>query len=692
MKPFFLLLLLSFSFSFAVKATETETHYFNEDFNDNNNGWSIENTDIRYSSINNGIYHVERKSKSGRNFYWVTSKFRQCIAYETEIKIKFISGAENSGYGFIWASTDANNTNIFDITTTGYFMIDYYKRDKYLEAVKWTKTDYLNKIGEYNILKIKKENNIFTYYINGNIVYTTKNIFTVGDKFGFSLSKNMKVEVDYIKQKYTIKSLNLIDNPIQGYVVENLDKKINSTKDDNMPIISPDGKSLYIERDMAERDNDIYVSHLDSNNAWKQNYNVGKPLNNSGYNFVVNISPDNNTIYLGNTYKPDGSIAGSGLSVSNRTKNGWGIPNKIEIKDYKNNNGYINYFMASNNQVLLLAIEDDDSNGDLDLCVSFKQDSFYTKPINMGTVLNTDDSDFGPFLAADNKTLFFASYGHTGYGSSDIFMSKRLDDTWLNWSEPKNLGPEYNSSRWDAYLTLPAKGDYAYMVTSNNSIGGIDIARIKVHPNIKPEPSVLIYGTVYNDKTKETMSEEITYSELSSDKLLGTALSSSIDGQYKIILTAGKNYSFQAKKQNFYPISKSMFLDSLNEYKEIQQDLYLVPIEKNAIIRLNNLFFDYNKSSIQSISHSELNRLINFLKSNENIIIEIAGHTDDKGSKSYNQKLSESRAKSVSDYLLSNGIDNTRYSIKGYGELKPIEKNDTEENRAINRRVEIIIK
>jgi len=697
MKPFFLLFLL-FSLSVPnislVHSTELETQTFFEEFNDNSNGWSTENTSKQLTVIRNGVYRLERKTERGRNFFWITSKFRQCISYEIEMKIKFVDGVENYGFGLIWATSDSDNANIFNISANGYFMIDYYEDEKYFSATEWAQSDYLNKKGQYNILKVKKENNLLTFYINGNKVYSTRNIFSIGNKLGISMQRKMTLEIDYIKHTYSTKPINLIDNPIQGYVIENLDTNINSKADDNMPIISPDGKNLYIERDLSEKDNDIYVSHLDSLGNWKKNYNIGKPLNNSGYNFVVNISPDNNTIYLGNSYKPDGSVAGAGLSVSNRTKNGWQIPQKLEIKELRNDNPYVNYFMASNNQVLLIALEDENSlGGDLDLYVSFKnEDSTYTKPLNMGSVLNTDDSDFGPFLAADNKTLFFASYGHTGYGSSDIFMSKRLDDTWLNWSEPKNLGPEYNSARWDAYLTLPAKGDYAYMVTSNNSIGGIDIARIKAHPEIQPEPSVLIYGTVYNAKTKETMSEAISYSDLSSDKLLGTALSSSIDGQYKIILTAGKNYSFQAKKQNFYPISKSMFLDSLNEYKEIQQDLYLVPIEKDAIIRLNNLFFDYNQSSLQEISYSELNRLVSFLLTNNDINIEIAGHTDDRGSKSYNKKLSSNRASSVSEYLLSNGIDNSRFTIKGYGEDKPVVKNDTEENRAINRRVEIIIK
>ncbi|MCB0409471.1 MAG: OmpA family protein [Flavobacteriales bacterium] len=113
-----------------------------------------------------------------------------------------------------------------------------------------------------------------------------------------------------------------------------------------------------------------------------------------------------------------------------------------------------------------------------------------------------------------------------------------------------------------------------------------------------------------------------------------------------------------------------------------------MPIEKGEIIRLNNIFFEFNKADLKSESFNELDRLYSILIDNKTLKIEISGHTDDKGSDEYNKSLSNSRANSVMNYLTSKGIDKTRLTAVGYGESQPVVANDTDENRAINRRVE----
>jgi outer membrane protein OmpA-like peptidoglycan-associated protein len=301
----------------------------------------------------------------------------------------------------------------------------------------------------------------------------------------------------------------------------------------------------------------------------------------------------------------------------------------------------------------------------------------------MGNVINSAGSEGTPFLAADGKTLFFSSSGHKGYGSFDVFVSRRLDDSWVNWSTPENLGPNINTWASQLGYFMSAKGDYAYL-----SSGG-DIHRIKNLAAV--DPVILLSGKVLNNVTKKPMGAQIKYYDLTENKELGIAVSDENTGEFKIVLQKGKKYSFLAEKNGFYAVSESMDLKDLKEYKEINRDLFLNPVEKGQAIRLNNLFFEVNKSVLMPESYAELDNLIRLLSNQPGLKIEINGHTDSDGSDELNLKLSEERAKSVVAYLVSKGVKNDRLTAKGFGETKPAVPNTSNENKAINRRVEFKI-
>jgi len=147
----------------------------------------------------------------------------------------------------------------------------------------------------------------------------------------------------------------------------------------------------------------------------------------------------------------------------------------------------------------------------------------------------------------------------------------------------------------------------------------------------------------------------------------------------------------RAEAEGFIPESKNIDLEELEEYSELKADLYLVPVEKGQVIRLNNIFFEFDKATLLPESFLELDQLFEILDKNPEIKIEISGHTDDKGSEEYNQKLSEERANAVMRYIFAKGINLRRLSVKSYGETKPITSNETEEGRQLNRRVEFRI-
>ena len=478
---------------------------------------------------------------------------------------------------------------------------------------------------------------------------------------------------------------------------ENLGPGVNTDYTEQSPIISPDGLTMFFIRrnhpgNMGGVDdaNEIWVSQLENHETWGTAYNIGPPLNNTKNNFVSSITPDGNSLLLGGTYLSDGSMGG-GVSMSQRNGARWSFPVSQSIDQYVNYSKYVAFFMSNSGKYMILAIEMDDSKGGMDMYVSVRKgNGQWTKPLNFGNTINTAEGEFAPFLASDDRTFYFSSYGHPGFGSADIFITKRLDDTWTNWSKPKNLGSVINSDKWDAGYTIAAKGDYAYFNSSRG--GNSDIYRIKLPQSLQPDPVVLISGRVFDHKTKQPIEATVYYEFLSNGSDAGIAHSNPETGEYKIVLPYGYTYGFRGYAKGYISVNEHLDLIKVSEYKEIETDLYLVPIEVGQVVRLNNIFFETGKATLKKESFPELNRVVELMEENPTMKLEIAGHTDNVGSETSNQQLSQSRAEAVVDYLVSNGVSNSNRLIgAGYGERIPIADNNTDLGRQLNRRVEFKI-
>ena len=393
----------------------------------------------------------------------------------------------------------------------------------------------------------------------------------------------------------------------------------------------------------------------------------------------------------------DGDYYGNGVSMCYRKKNGnWSKPEMLKIKNYaKYDKGrQSGATMAHDAQTLLLYLGNPKTFlNDIYVCF-LEKDGTWTEPKSLGKKINLPEYDeMTPYLAADGETLYFSSNRPGGLGDNDIWMAKRLDSTWQKWSDPVNLGSPINTSDWDAFFTLDAGGEYAYLTTNQNTYGESDIVRVKLLEREMPKPVVMVSGNVYNKKTNEPISASLLYEILPEGTIAGNAYSSAGDGSFKIVLPYDKNYMIRATADRFFAQSENLNLDSLIKegYKEIHKDLYLVPIEIGQVVRLNNVFFDFDKWDLRSESSLELDRVVSLLKENPAIVIEMSAHTDAKGSDEYNFKLSDNRARSVMEYIISKGIDASRITSKGYGESKPVATNETDEGRQLNRRVEFTI-
>ncbi|NJN25589.1 MAG: OmpA family protein [Cyclobacteriaceae bacterium] len=485
---------------------------------------------------------------------------------------------------------------------------------------------------------------------------------------------------------------------------ERLSDNINTKYLESKPVISPDGTILYFARKNAPEnlggkrdDQDIYISDL-VGKEWTYAHNIGKPLNDKQANGICSVSPDGNSIMVINAYHDDGTIE-DGVSVSRKTASGWSFPKKQDIEDYHNLSEYQDYFQSNSGKVLISAVQRNDSKGDQDLYASFRTgDDSWSKPVNLGSTINTRKVEFAPFLASDNKTLYFASNGHRGFGESDIFYSRRLDDTWTNWSTPTNLGKAINSISWDGYYTISAKGDFAYFISTAGALNKVDfnptdedIYRISLSKEAKPDPVVLIKGKVINSKTKKPVEADIFYESYPLKDEEGLAISDPTNGNYKIVLPAGKKYGFRAEAKGFIAVSQNEDFTMVSDYKEITRDLILTPLAVGETVQLNNIFFEQSKAEMLPESKPELDRLLMLLSDNPSLEIELGGHTDNQGSSTANLRLSEDRAMAIMTYLIEQGIDKKRLESKGYGGTKPIASNASADSRQMNRRVEIKI-
>lgn len=502
----------------------------------------------------------------------------------------------------------------------------------------------------------------------------------------------------------TDKIIELLNVPAQNLEVTNLET-INTAKSEYFPVLTIDGKTMYFTFAEGKKGGeDIYYSQLISD-TWIKPQNLGSPFSTKENDAINSISADGNTIVLFGSYK--GHIGGGDNFYAQKTANGWSeikpFPKPVNSQ-YWDCDGYLTadgkaFFFTSDRKggvgdfVKGGQFYHGEYEGNTDIWVSVKNDSGWGKPVNIGPAINTPYAERSPFLHSDGKTLYFSSDGHPGLGSLDVFKSVRLSDTsWTDWSEPVNLGKEINTAGYDVAYKISTDGRYAYFSSDREGgKGGYDIYRVTLPKEAMPERNVVTIKGRVTDENANPVDAKLLWFDLSSNMNAGSLTSDPETGNYIITLPNGRNYSYFAEHPGYYSVSNNIDLVSQSDFSELTVDIIMQSVQslQNTSIVLNNIYFDFDKSDLKPESFTELGRVVKFLTDNPNVKIEIAAHTDSKGSDDYNLSLSQKRAESVVGYLTSKGIDPARLIAKGYGEAVPIGDNNTEEGAAKNRRVEM---
>ncbi len=518
-----------------------------------------------------------------------------------------------------------------------------------------------------------------------------------------------------------------------NFVVEKLSSAINSSFEEITPVPSRDGRTLFFTRvghpefnrtllidsiEYAEKNTpaeylitlgevysqisgtsifqperssfnqDVWMSKSDSDFIFSESIHPGYPLNNALPNSLVAITPDPRSFYVINQYQRNGNMDRGFSRIRMENDSTWSFPEPIEITDYYTITSDVNLTMSFDGKILILSATRFDSKGmDLYVCFRTGKDQ-WSAPKNLGVVINSNRRETTPFLSEDNTTLFFSSNRWNSFGGNDIYESKRLDDSWVNWSEPEKLSEPINSSADDGQPYFNMTSGYLYFSSTRESTS--DIYRVRIAP---PQPTEMpVVGRVLNRKTNELISNvNIRYLPSDGSEADGGIIQS-LDGTFAINIPRGIPFEFSASKEGLWgksiPIS---FKRNYYYFREHYMDIYLDPLEKETTIELKPIFFAQSKASILEQSLPEVKRLAELLGQNPNIFIRIEGHTDNKGDAQELIELSELRAKAIKTQLIKEGIADHRIETIGVGSKYPANDNSTAELRQLNRRVVVTI-
>lgn len=467
---------------------------------------------------------------------------------------------------------------------------------------------------------------------------------------------------------------------------------INSRFDETKPMLSVDGKTLFFARKHHPQNTggnidpqDIFFSTTKDGIHWSEARNSGPAMNTPRADNLCGIIDENRLIF----FKPAGKHQGRFVI---RESNAGHSHEKLIGPEIINESAYLEAAFSYDGQVVVYTAKTKSNVGygkdedERDIYYSVRTLSGWTAPRNLGRVVNTPGDEFSPFLAADGRTLYFASTGHEGFGAADIFVSRRLGDGWGEWSVPENLGPGINTPRFDGYLTLSPSSRIAYMVSTSNSVGKSDIIAVVLAEEHQPSPLLSFNFTTIAANTSAPVRAEIVIAN-PQGKVIAQGITAS-DGRVSMFLPRTHPQSFHATfRSPGYSALDTILADSSTNFHAALQSL---PTTLHS--EIDNILFEKGSAQISRASFSALDSLVLSLKKYPHIAVELRGHTDNVGTLTALKNLSVRRVDAVRRYLLSKGVDPRRISGKAFGGLKPAFENTIEESRRKNRRVELILR
>jgi outer membrane protein OmpA-like peptidoglycan-associated protein/Tol biopolymer transport system component/uncharacterized protein YegL len=505
----------------------------------------------------------------------------------------------------------------------------------------------------------------------------------------------------------------------------NLGETINTPYSERGPYIHPDGKTLYFSSDghTGLGRMDVFKTSLveeDNFQSWTKPINLGKEINTTGNDWGFKFSTDGKHVFYA---AKNQSVAPSSLvlllDVSGSMDGSKIVAMREAAKEVCLN------ALENNTEVAIFAFEGDcyepitdyrDFTTDaLDLTDFIANlEPLGATPMYEALYTATYYLKNSASVSSKNKSIILMSDGDaTSCFSMDQLMKEMKTNKLFNRVYTIALEvDEYSKAYEDLQFIAQKTGGEFFHAETSNDLGNAfaqasnkifnfslrqsnsDVFEFVLPLELRPQVVSTISGTIV-DANKKPIEANILWEDLNTGEQIGQARSNPVDGSYFIVLPTGKNYGYFVDHPSYFPASNNVDLRNKETMEDISVNVDVVSydemINNQKSVKINNLFFETAKYDLKAESYNELNRIAEILKraKMEGLKIEISGHTDNVGEADYNAALSEFRARSVADYLISKGVDESMLVVKGYGFAKPVADNATEANRALNRRVEL---
>ncbi len=481
------------------------------------------------------------------------------------------------------------------------------------------------------------------------------------------------------------------NNPVPFNPV-NLGPNVNTEGYEFVNYITPDNQRLYLTRRMMKgerRDEQFYYCNNINNGNWSPSIDIGAPINTEDDEGAMALSPDGQFLFFSGC----NSVAGYGscdLYMSKLSGDNWSEP--VNLGPYVNTSYWESQpCFSSDGRTLYFVSNRPGGMGSSDIWITRLLDNGeWSIPVNAGEVINTPEAERGPFIHPDASTLYFSSNGHAGMGQGDIFYSTLVKG---EWTEPVNLGYPINTEDDEVTMIVDSEGRYAYYSSAKeNGFGLQDIYKFELPENTQPAKVSYMKGVVFDSVSGTPLQAGIRLLNPFTGDTVISSISNRTDGSYLLVIPSGCNYALNVERKGYLFYSAHFELKDENNFIDpFVKNIPLKPVREGESIVLRNIFFETDSFNLLPASKAELDNLLRLLMANKGMKIQINGHTDDVGTPDYNQVLSEKRAKSVHAYLIKAGIEPKRLQYKGYGSSAPVATNLTPEGRALNRRTEMIV-
>lgn len=503
-----------------------------------------------------------------------------------------------------------------------------------------------------------------------------------------SLNEQSRKAGNYRKSVYTFAVEYEKKHPAGSYVFAptNLGDSINTRSLEYFPSLTIDGRKMIFTR-RVDNDEDFYESDL-VNGSWTKAIPLGGKVNTNLNEGAQNISQDGQLLVFTGCNYPEGE-GSCDLYFSLKTNTGWSEPQNlgpvVNTDLWESSPS-----LSPDKKDLYFASSRSGGYGGKDIWVTHRlPNGKWSAPDNLGEAVNTSGDESCPFMHADNQTLYFNSNGHMGYGMTDLFFSKKINDS--SWLMAQNLGYPINTIDDEGSLIVAADGKTAYYASDRSEgKGGLDLYTFQLREDIRPARTLWVKGKVFDKKTGAGLPSSVELTDLGT-RIMISRIQTDEDGNYLVTLPVGRDYAFTVNRKGYLFFSENYSLLVNSPDSDHVKNIPLQPIETGSVIILRNLFFDTKSAVLKPESQTELDKLVGLMKDNPKLTIQLSGHTDNVGQPKDNLLLSEQRAKSVVAYLTGKGIAPTRLSARGYGETKPVADNATERGKSLNRRTELLV-